>query len=253
MKNSIQGKRAAVLAAIALFAITGCQRDDEVTVIDPQIERSLPGEPPPMTPVTEVERVVVMAGMPQSGEIYTASLMPMNENLLQSSPIADVQLRVAGETLVIEVNAIGLPASMMHLQHIHGFIDGTAASCPGSDADANGDGIVDLIETESSAGITMVPFHDNPGSMQIQSEAYPVADDQGTYSYNQSVSLNALRGAFQAMFGDNELSLDNRVVFIHGVPENTELPDSVQSIPGAPAHMTVPIACGELSLQQNPQ
>jgi len=252
MKDSFQFKRAAVFAAIALFGIAGCGDDKTVTVVDPQIERSLPGEPPPMGPVTAVERVVV-EGDPQPAEIYTASLMPMNVNLLQASPSAEVQLRIEGETLVIEVNARGLPASMMHLQHIHGFIDGAVASCPGIDADTNNDGIIDVIEIESSAGITMVPFHDNPGSMEISSEAYAVADDQGAYSYNQSVSLNSLRGAFQEMFGDNELYLDNRVVFIHGVPENMELPASVQSIPGAPAQMTVPIACGVLSLQQSAQ
>ena len=34
-------------------------------------------------------------------------------------------------------------------------------------ADKNGDGIIDLIETEPMSGTTMVPFHDNPVSMQI--------------------------------------------------------------------------------------
>ncbi len=250
-------KCAVILAIIGLSGLAGCQQEDETTVIDPQIERSLPGEPPPMEPVagvepveprTEVERVVADP-VPTSAEVFKATLMPMNTNFLVTSPSGEVELRVEGETVVIDVVAEGLPAGMMHLQHFHGFADGSAASCPGSDADMNNDGVIDVIEAESSAGITMVPFHDDPANMDIPSEAYPTADDQGAYRYNQSVSLNTLSAAFQEMFGDNELYLENRVVFIHGLPENAELPDSVQSIPGAPAQMTVPIACGELSRQ----
>lgn len=267
-KQSHHSKRAVVLAAIVLAGIVGCRQDDGTgPVTDPRIDRTPTIEPPieppiqpPMETATEVERVVVDTdSLP--AEIFTASLMPMNEHLLVASPnavafpsavatpSAEVQLRVQGDTVVIDVNAQGLPAGMMLLQHFHGFADGSAASCPGSDADTNNDGVIDVVEIESSAGITMVPFHDDPASMEMESEAYPITDDQGTFHYNQSVSLNALRGAFQEMFGDNELYLDNRVVFIHGVPENTVLPGSVQSIPGAPARMTVPLACGELSRQ----
>ena len=44
----------------------------------------------------------------------------------------------------------------------HGFADNRAATCPSGTADANGDGIIDLIETELTVGTTMVPFTDGP-------------------------------------------------------------------------------------------
>lgn len=113
-------------------------------------------------------------------------------------------------------------------------------------ADVNGDGVVDVTETEAVAGVTMVPFHGDPASLEIKADTYPMADAQGSYSYRQTVALDALLPAFQAKFG-GPLEVGRRVVFIHGVPQDVELPESAASVMGIPAHVTLPIACGELS------
>jgi hypothetical protein len=151
-----------------------------------------------------------------------------------------------GDMLGITLEAEGLSPGM-HLAHVHGFAesDPADATCPDATADANGDGWVDLIETQAAAGVTMIPLTDDPASLAIQSESYPSASDDGRMNYEQTVDPTALSEAVQAEF-DTPLALPRRVVFIHGVPEGTDLPDSVQSLEGVPASVTMPIACAEL-------
>jgi hypothetical protein len=136
---------------------------------------------------------------------------------------------------------------MEHLQHLHGFAKGDRESkCPTARNDTNGDGIIDIVETEPVAGTTMVPFHDDPVSMQMVKDTYPTAGTDGSYSYGKTVSLKALKAAFAAKFLGQQLDLGRRVVFLHGVPSSTKLPATVASLGEIPAQVTLPIACGEI-------
>lgn len=184
----------------------------------------------------------------QDDATYRAELKPMNAEAAGSEARGTATFGISDGQLAIRVEAEGTPPGMMHLQHFHGFPeDGRDAACPAGDADANGDGIVDLIETEPVAGRTMVPFHEDPVSMEIVADSYPTAGEDGAYSYMVGVSHTELREAFGETFAQaGDLDLTDRVVFIHGVPEDAELPDSVQSLGDVPAHVTLPIACGEI-------
>jgi hypothetical protein len=102
------------------------------------------------------------------------------------------------------------------------------------------------METEPVAGTTMVPFHDDPVSMEIVRDTYPVAGPGGSYTYTKTVSLEALQDSFGPVFGGQDLDLDRRVVFLHGVPASTVLPATVASLGDIPAQVTLPIACGEI-------
>ncbi|MEF2548445.1 hypothetical protein VQ045_14870 [Aurantimonas sp. E1-2-R+4] len=187
------------------------------------------------------------ASAQDSDGVYRADLAPLNAETTGSEAGGTATLTVFGDTLTIRLDATGTAPGIMHLQHFHGFADGDETSrCPSTDADTNGDGIIDLIETEPLAGVTMVPFHDDPGSMEIVADSYPTADADGAYSYEQSVSLPALRKAFDAKFPGQQLDFDRRVIFLHGVPEASELPDTVQSLGDVPAQVTLPIACGAI-------
>ncbi len=117
---------------------------------------------------------------------------------------------------------------------------------PVQDADANGDSIVDLIETREYSGVTMIPFHDNPVSMEIKAETYPQADAQGNLNYSAVVSMTELTSAVQEKFGVENFDFSNFVVYVHGVGDETTLPESVESLPDVPAKVTLPVACGEL-------
>jgi len=43
------------------------------------------------------------------------------------------------------------------------------------------------------------------------------------------------------------LNLAGRHVVLHGVDASTPLPSTVASLPGLPAYLTLPVACGEIS------
>ncbi len=181
------------------------------------------------------------------GEVtYVAKLHPMNEGVTGLKSTGEARFVVSGDQLEISIDARNLPPGMMHLQHFHGFADNQQATCPTAAADANSDGIIDLIETEPMAGTTMVPFQADPVDMQIVTDTYPHASATGSYDYRKTVSLSALTSAFEKAFHSKGLDLDRRVVFIHGVPSSTKLPETVASLGTIPAQVTLPIACGEI-------
>lgn len=177
---------------------------------------------------------------------YVAKLHPLNASVTGLQTTGEARFVVRGDQLEISIDARDLPPDMMHLQHFHGFADNQQATCPTAAADVNGDGIVDLIETEPVAGTTMVPFHADPVSMEIVTDTYPKASATGSYDYRETVSLSALTTAFEKAFQSTGLDLDRRIVFIHGVPPSTKLPETVASLGTIPAQITLPIACGEI-------
>jgi hypothetical protein len=181
-----------------------------------------------------------------SGTLYVARLVPLNATVTGAEAAGEVSFSIDGDQLRITTDATGLPPGMSHWQHFHGFKDGRDAACPTSAADANGDGIVDLIETEPVSGTTMVPFNDDPVAMDVPNDTYPRSTETGALQYEKVVSLGALQSAFGKAFAGRELDLDTRVVFLHGVPAATTLAGSVASLGPIPAQVTIPIACGEI-------
>lgn len=174
-------------------------------------------------------------------------ILPMNiGHAMGQTVTGTVSLDERDGELNITVDAGGL-APGMHLAHLHGFPvqDPGEAACPQLDADANGDGIVDLLETRDAAGVTLIPLTEDPASLSIMSESYPDAEEDGQLQYIQFVDLSALEQAMRETYGTPP-ALGNRVLFIHGVPQEAGLPDTVQSLEGVPAHLTLPIGCAEL-------
>jgi hypothetical protein len=178
---------------------------------------------------------------------YKAELSPLNSKTIGSSARGEATFTISGDQLTIHVNAMGVSPNVEHLQHFHGFAKGDRKSkCPTVRNDTNGDGTIDIVETEPVAGTTMVPFHDDPVSMEMVKDTYPTAGTDGSYSYEKTVSLKALNAAFAAKFPGQQLDLVRRVVFLHGVPASTKLPATVASLDDIPARVTLPIACGEI-------
>lgn len=178
--------------------------------------------------------------------VYAGTLQAMNTGVTGRAATGKVKLVVKGNTLTAHIIARNTPPQIVHWQHFHGFKNGSEATCPTPAADVNGDGIVDLIETHPTSGKTMVPFIRNPASMDIAHGDYPVADANGDYHYQESVPLDKLEAVFAKQYG-SDLDLGSRVVFIHGVPKGTNLPDSVASLGPIPAQTTLPIACAALT------
>jgi len=197
----------------------------------------------------------VAAGLPavagaqtgQSDAVYVARLAALNTTVTGAKAAGEATFTIKGDSLTIAVNASGVPKDIEHWQHFHGFTDGRAAACPGPSADANHDGVIDVVETGAAAGTTMVPFSGDPVSMDVPHGTYPRASATGTLQYKQTVSLSALQTAFAKTFDGQKLDLDRRVVFIHGIPAASKLPASVASLGPIPAQVTLPIACGKIT------
>ncbi|HEX7325080.1 MAG TPA: hypothetical protein VF292_06980 [Rhodanobacteraceae bacterium] len=186
-----------------------------------------------------------IAATPSHAE-YVAHLHALNTNVTKTPTTGEARFTVNGNKLTIDIKVHGAPADTVHWQHFHGFKDGQTASCPSAAADANHDGIVDLIETGKASGTTMVPFITDPASMDVAHGSYPKADAHGDYHYHEVISLKALDTAFAKAFPGQQLDLAKRVVYIHGVPDSTKLPASVASLGPIPAQVTLPIACGKI-------
>lgn len=95
------------------------------------------------------------------------------------------------------------------------------------------------------------------GLLQNVPPGYPVTDASGNYNYNQSAPLAEMLADLRAadpnpddslakLGPDEELNLGQRVITIHGVPATTQLPPTVASTGGLPAHLTLPVACGQI-------
>jgi hypothetical protein len=179
-----------------------------------------------------------------SKTVYVAQLHPMNAKVTGHRTTGEARFTVNGDSLTISVTVQDAVPGLTHWQHFHGFKDKRDASCAAQAADRNRDGIVDLIETEPSSGTTMVPFIDDPVSMNVAEGNYPKASAAGTYDYRRTVSLKALSAAFGKAFDGSKLDLNRRVVLIHGTASS--LPVSVASLGPIPAQVTVPIACGTI-------
>ncbi|MGH8426861.1 MAG: hypothetical protein ACRES7_02630 [Gammaproteobacteria bacterium] len=170
----------------------------------------------------------------------------MNTSVTKSKTTGVARFTVSGNNLVIDIKVKGAPPNIVHWQHFHGFQNGQDAVCATKSADVNGDGIVDLIETEPASGTTMVPFDTAPAAMDVAHGTYPKASADGSYTYHQVVPLKDLSAAFAKAFDGQKLDLDKRVVYIHGVPAGTKLPSTVKSLGPIPAQVTLPIACGKI-------
>jgi hypothetical protein len=194
-----------------------------------------------------------MGGGLEEGALYVAELHPLNPGLQNNldpnrrTPLGvasgKAYFRVVNGMLTAVVDMSGTePAANpfpegIHPQHIH-----AADRCPTAAADANGDGIVDVIEGLPYYGPILVPLDGDISNGTSEIPSFPFgAGARGTYHYEAS----ALLATLEAAIGE-PLDLPARHVVVHGIDLSTPLPPTVQSLPGLPAQVTLPIACGEI-------
>ena len=229
--------KAAPIAIAAVFA-AACSGDQTTTPITSDIS-AMPG--------MSADRAL------KEGALYVAELHPLNaavQNELDPDPktpkgvaTGKAYFRVMNGMLTAVVDAKGTePADGafpegIHPQHIH-----AADRCPTSAADTNSDGIVDVIEGLPFYGPILVPLDGDISNTTSEIPTFPFGmGDKGTYHYEASTTLATLESALA-----EPINLAARHVVIHGVDLATPLPSSVQSLPGLPAQVTLPIACGEI-------
>lgn len=211
------------------FSFTSCKENNGQQETEDQDEQM----------ATETEEI--------SERVYRAQITSLNENANEDRNVSgNVTLEVREDQLYITIEASGLEPNMMHLQHLHGSQEGEDTNCPDSAADTNDDGLVDITEAYDIAGVTMIPFHDNPPNMEVDTETYPTADENGNISYQQTVDLNELRNSFDEKFEWEDLDFSKFTYLIHGVQEDA-VPETVESVKGLPPHVTIPVGCANLN------
>lgn len=222
-------------AGLATAAVTACSDQTDVPT------------------AVETARESSAAAPLREGALYVAELHPLNPRIqrtLDPDPrtphgVAEgkAYFRVEGGVLHAIVNVRGAePADAafpegLHPQHIH-----EASRCPTQSADVNGDGIVDVIEGLPFYGPIMIPLDADLADTSSQVPTFPLASGaRGAYRYTADAPVAALEAAL-----GHALDLASRHVVVHGVDLATPLPATVQTLPGVPAQLTLPIACGEL-------
>jgi hypothetical protein len=182
--------------------------------------------------------------------IYRARLTPLN-TASSGNPSGNATITILGDEVLANVIMEGVSPGK-HLQHVH-----LAGTCPTETQDANGDGLVDVVEAVSAAGPILIPLDGNIEAQNSGSNGYPSAGSDGRYVWTKRGSLARLIADLRAedtntedslvkLPEGQELNLAGRVVVIHGVSANSNLPETVQTINGLPAYETLPIACGVL-------
>ena len=99
---------------------------------------------------------------------------------------------------------------------------------------------------------------DSDINAQVAGSNHPVAHSNGKYRYNEAASLTSMiadifapdENAADSMINleaGQELNFSGRTVLIQGVAKSSALPETVATVDGQTAHMTLPIACGVLT------
>jgi hypothetical protein len=144
---------------------------------------------------------------------FVVDMAPLNS----SGVDAEITMTITdAKTLTVSIVASGLEPGKPHPQHIHGFQKPkTDATCPTIEADANGDGIVDVGEGLPDYGPIILPL-----------VPFDLVDDFGNLEYEATFTINP--GTMQP--------LHKRVVVMHGMTIN----GNGGYVP------SLPIACGQI-------
>ncbi|QYA25632.1 CHRD domain-containing protein [Gramella sp. MT6] len=146
---------------------------------------------------------------------YTAQLGGLNDSGVSGTATVTKN----GNQLTVTVLAQGLEPNQAHPQHIHGLSNGEEATCPPASADADEDGIITIPEG--------APFY---GEVLLPLEGFPMADENGNISYEETFTLGENDVLTEAELAD----LDDRVIVLHGLNNDGEYV------------ATIPVACGQL-------
>jgi hypothetical protein len=180
---------------------------------------------------------------------YTANLSSFNDSGVTGTAI--IGLDVDTNTLTVSVEATGLEPNQVHIQHIHGFTDGTDATIPTSANDTDGDGFVELLEGLVSYGgilLNLSTDHtndtgsDNGHSHDSGLAGFPTAPD-GTIHFLESYSLDTSDPLISGM-------LTNDHIVIHGMTVDAGVgAGTTGEVDGSGGYeLVLPIAIGEIEV-----
>ncbi len=189
--------RAACIGALTtLILVASACRDEPVRPRDRAVNASVDAQ------------ASANAGAPAVG-VYRVTLSPLNESGVHGT----ATIQVKGSDLVVELQAVGHVPDLMHLQHIHGFTNGTGATCPPPSA-AGADGVLSFTDG--------LAFY---GPVQLLLTPFPTPENSaGAFHYRGTFPQGSL--AFDAS------DLELKTMVLHGDFVGSEIVGSL------------PVACG---------
>lgn len=152
----------------------------------------------------------------------------------------------SSHVLTVAIAADGLEPNQVHIQHIHGFLDGTKALTPTAAQDTDHDGYIELAEGASRYGPILLNLSHDGGSMDMAHmsssalSGFPTAPNGKEY-FVQSYQLPA-----DSLSTDPMLAL--REIVIHGesVPAGAGAGTGGEVDGTAGYKLVLPVASGEL-------
>jgi hypothetical protein len=199
-----------------------------------------------------------MADFLQNGmQVYQTDFIALNNSGVAGT--ATVLLDSATQTVRVDIQASGLEAGQVHIQHIHGFDDDSKAMTPKLAQDADHDGFVELGEGLATYGPIQLNLSLNPddsahdhgtaGHDHTGAAQFPTADASGHLRYTETFHFAADNANGQAIFA-GITPLDLKEVVIHG--ESVAAGSGAGTtgeVDGSGGYKAVlPVASGELHL-----
>ena len=187
------------------------------------------------------------ASASHEGSVYEATLGELNGSGASGS--ATITISEDGETMAIDLSASGLNLDGPHAMHLHGIVEGEdvlASTCPTLDDDADGDGVLTVLEGAPKYGgvqVSLTTEGDTSPDSALAVDRFP-AGTSIDYSRAEIPIPDVLKpnvGMLHVVVhgidenGNGELDLDQE--------ERSSLDEEL------PREATAPALCGTLAIQ----
>ena len=197
---------------------------------------------------TDLETIAVPLDSEIEGQ-YLAVFEILNPELSNKiSGAFTFSLEKEFDELVMDVRLTNSGKNIIHAQSIR-----TGSHCPSLKDDINLDGIIDALEGEAVYGKVFIPLDGDISTQSSHDGEFPTSDTYGNYIYSKVTSFSTfmvdLRDAkenqeYIKLKAQEPLNIVSRVVVIHGMSEEIDLPTTVRTLDPMSVHQSIPIVCG---------
>lgn len=163
---------------------------------------------------------------------YYAVLRPVNIHSNGFLPYGQATFSLQNDLLQVST-VLDDDQAVPHRQTLH-----MGSRCPSASDDTNGDTFIDYNEAMAVVGQPVMPLDGDLNSQTAGEGVYPRGIGM---TYNRTASLSKINADLGMKVG-----FEGRVVLIHGTSFNPNLPTSIASFQGEPAHISLPVVCGIL-------